>query len=587
MKELAISGYPQGQTPSRRKITDLLYKSRLAVLKSKSSSDNGLLDNFDRISDFPGRDVFHPHDFATDDLISKSEAEAYEVSSTWHESIRSLIGEQALSAKNVDLALLGVAIEAELFRLFKEFIVAVAVAEKAIEKLDPVSVRFFNEDTGSVASLPDGLQVSGTHFDFMAGGIEKAVDIARMLREFRGWKLEPKEKEATVGKEYLFFSDMESQARALAPVILSLGLDNSAVIDPSPGGRRAYSESQIPVLVPKRKKIPLIKLKNDPALKAMENGLLSLAGDEKYRIFRSAWARRQVLLLLSQAAAWDEFWRDILASCENRVSIVSVAIWPAFRTFLSRSRSVGRKTAILMHGNIPAYRYYYSKPQPDIYCVYGEVYRGNLVRCGMKPDTVEVTGSTSLSGVRDAASVIESGEKAYTEKRPRVVFLQSPPGSEMSWLEYQKAVHLFMEAVSARPEWDFMVKLHPHPSNTGDEFREMIGRYGVNNLDIVKELNVRECLAGAGASVAIYSTTILDSLDMGIPVVVINPRRGAPLMPFGEMGLAGEARDIAELLGNLDEAISGGASADFDDAAKTAFVRRTGSEAVKAVTRLL
>lgn len=580
MKTLIVTSYPQSQTAFRRRVTAWLKRGERRWLADAARDGAFLLDLTGRHASYPAAQSLNPLDY-TDPLLSgDAEAAALRVARKWAQALLeaapSGLGDESRFRR------LAFAIEAELFRVLKEFLVAVRLTEKVVAACRPQSVVCLDPamaELFSGASAPGAAGVAGRS---LAG----ATEFLRMAREVRGWDIPEARLAGVAGRECISFSDMASHARVLAPVIKAFGPERCALFATDAPGRSIYAGQGLSPLLPTR----TLRHGRAPAeLRVLHDIHQRLAHlpqvdtDPDFALLGSEWVRSQIVLLLLHAGAWEGFWQRVLDRVSPRLVLLSGAIWPSYRLLAENGRERGARTALVMHGNIPAYAPYYAQPQPDVYALFGDVYRENLERCGLSPERLVVTGCPSPAA---AAPSCDARVKAGDGESPTVLFLQSPPGSELNWLDYREGVELFVRAAHARPQWRFLVKLHPHPSNNGDEIRQTLHAYGVKNVELVKDLPLVECLQRATVAVAVYSTTVLDAVSLGVPVLILRQANRKPLMPFGARGLANEVCGLSQLLAGLEAAIGQGRQP-VSREALMAFCVESGENATAAVVALL
>ncbi len=555
MSELIVTSYPQSQTELRRRFQRLMSGGEQAVFRSILRFRGNWLDLLGEGEPGFGGQRIDPLEYTEGKTLETAETSAYGVAKNWLQDVLKISSDFGWSQDRIER--FSTAIEAEWFRVLKEFLIAVLVTEKVIEKRSPKRVVFLDSALASVVNVDSQIQIRSRGLGAFHRLADGSLECLRVLKETRPWFVPDSAIEKMAGRRLLTFSDMASHARVLAPLIDRIGREQSAALCSDDAGEWQYRNFNLDILKMERERKPFLDKSEFAKLATLFKILGSsefIEKHEDYRVFRSSWARMQVLLLLVQAMGWERFWTRVLDRIQPESVLVSVAIWPAYRILLDCASQRGMKTAIAMHGNIPEYPPYYSKPEPDIYTVFGETYRRNLTHCGLSENNIVVTG---VPLAETGNLLVESRKRSSNSEVPTVVFLQSPPGSELNWLDYRRMVEMFVQVATLQPDWRFVVKLHPHPSNDGHEFSNTAKRLGARNLDIVKHIPISQCLENASAAVAVFSTTIFDSLIQGVPVIVLRPQGRKPLMPFGEMGLAKEVETMEELLNSLTDTVQG------------------------------
>ena len=577
MKNLIVSTYPKNQSTLRQRLVQKFATAEKAYLKSAARAGHGLLDLTGKYANYPESLRFLPLEFSDSTLSRKAETAASEIAEHWLEDVSDL-GE-ILPWPEARRNRLFRAIESELFRVLLEFVLSVLVTRNAIETLSPERITFLDPAMAAVFEGDYGDRVKIAWPGRLFQSLDFTVECLRLIRESQAWAFPRSTFETSEKTEFLFFSDSISHARVLAPVARALGVENCAVVATDLPSVELYESQGISPVVPTRRPSGDGWTGEAKALLDLTKALADerfLARRDNYRVFRSAHVRMQVVLLLLQGIAFEKLWEAVLHRTQPRAAIVSIAVWPSYRLLLDLARERGLKTAVVMHGNIPEYPPYYAYPKPDLYCLFGDVYRNNLLKCGQNSESLVNAGCLVPESVETPEP-----ERAAVDGNapPKIVFLHSVAVCEINWLSYWKSIETFVHVAAKRPEWRFVVKLHPSATKEESEFLEYIRRYRTENVEFVQFVPVRECLKDASVAVSTFSTTVLDSLALGVPVVILRPEGDRSLMPFCDMGLAEEATDAFTLEEKLSTAI-GNRSRTSIETAMAGFCSCRGDEAL-------
>ncbi len=563
MQNLLVTGYPRGQTYFRRRVSDLTTR----WLTRRSTADRTIDLGIGGLASGDS-ELF---DALPDDTVLRAENEAFIAASTWYIRNGQDITETSIGS-------LGKAIEAELFRILKEFAIALRVGETIIKTFVPSRCIFI--DTAMADILKDSTGACRVESAFSYQSLDTAADWLRLARDVRPWTVSPSDVERLQHGRVLFFSDNPSHARTLAPLASAMVTESPLVIDPNPTSQTVYARHNLNPIVPERKiRASLLTNISASTWQKWHAHLISCAGHQELHLLKPAWVRRQIGLLLMRSSAWLPLWNKALPEVSG-LSVTALGIWPRFRLFLSASKNRGRKTAIAMHGNIPDYKAYYGKPAPDVYGVYGDLFKQHLSSAGVPETAIHIIGRP------DNPAQPKTTSSKHKTSTPHVLFLQQTFGSELSWFEYAMAVHAFCQVARQRPTWHFTVKLHPFPQNDGAEFRQCIEIMGLRNLDIVKDRSIPQCLAESDVAVALFSTTILDALQAQVPVVTMNFSGRSDLMPFAEFGLAKRVTHPDDLISGVESAISDPVP-EWPSSLTRRFVEKEGRSAMEASLTML
>lgn len=156
-------------------------------------------------------------------------------------------------------------------------------------------------------------------------------------------------------------------------------------------------------------------------------------------------------------------------------------------------------------------------PLPDKTLVFGENQKRFLVEKGCYPESkIEVTGSQRWD-------VLASADKLYNKQRiyktlkigegKKIVVFTSQPVSNEENLKILKAL---LKTFEKFPELTLVIKIHP-VENTG--FYRKIAK---DRAIVVKNIDLYELLYASELMITYYSTTGLEAMILGRPVIVIN-----------------------------------------------------------------
>jgi hypothetical protein len=95
---------------------------------------------------------------------------------------------------------------------------------------------------------------------------------------------------------------------------------------------------------------------------------------------------------------------------------------------------------------------------------------------------------------------------------------------------YPEALRFFLRAISRVKRKDVRFLIKPHPVENPERFKKMIR--GIERTEIFAG-TMNECLSETDVMITFWSTTIYDSINSGIPTIIINPSDEVPLgVPF-------------------------------------------------------
>jgi hypothetical protein len=196
----------------------------------------------------------------------------------------------------------------------------------------------------------------------------------------------------------------------------------------------------------------------------------------------------------------------------------------------------------------------------DRVCVWGEPSGRALAKCGLPEEKIVVTGAVRYEPVF-ARNRVEK-----TAGKPCILVATSGSGDSVSLEQHRAFIATLHRAALEAPELHWMVKLH---KKDAVELYEREGRSGA--LELVKSpasddgSAIFGMLAHAQALVTVASTSALDAMAMGVPVITVDVwggrerlgveflERPCTLRVSGASDLAAAARRAAER--RFDEAV--------------------------------
>jgi UDP-N-acetylglucosamine:LPS N-acetylglucosamine transferase len=233
------------------------------------------------------------------------------------------------------------------------------------------------------------------------------------------------------------------------------------------------------------------------------------------------------------------------------------------------ARRRGIRTVCCQHGLIPALDY--RSPWYDEYLVFNE-YTAKVIRPMVgEAARIRVVGSPALDGL---AGWAPESTGARGEKPVVLIATQpnDPAGSEAKD-DWWFAV---MARACAAAGAEAQVKLHPQQSaeREGEMYRRALEKAGCSGTIVAHgTADLRDLIATCDVFVSQFSTTILDALAIGKPVVFVELREGPPFYPFDDFGAAIRVTRAEEAEEALRRAMSEEGRAEMQ-AARAAFAVR-------------
>ena len=269
--------------------------------------------------------------------------------------------------------------------------------------------------------------------------------------------------------------------------------------------------------------------------------------------------------LRSAVASVAKWSRNVAATAavidsvgDVRAVLVHEEFYPKGMLTIAAARQLGLPTVGVQHGSIgPQHTVYMPPPGqlsgapiPDWFAAYGESAAQILCEQGAFPrDRVLTVGAPRfdhlVSDSLDRATARR--ELGWSPDTP--VVLLTTETFALSGPVYRAVINI----ARGRPNWKFVVKLHPHDRQP-DAYQQLLTSAGVANVELCRD-RLRERLSGCDVLVTGYSTTALEGLLTGRSVVCADFTSTPPRYPFTESGVAHSARAAEELQAAIDSAL--------------------------------
>ncbi len=187
----------------------------------------------------------------------------------------------------------------------------------------------------------------------------------------------------------------------------------------------------------------------------------------------------------------------------------------------------------------------------DVICVYGPSTRDALIRRGVPAGSIAVTGQPRYD------TLARSPADARPRDHGQIVLVTTQPFSRYGLATLEQETQTFAAMIDAaltdggRP---VVVKLHP---DTDDASRgELTHRYS-QRVDFQQHEPIEALYRRAAALVTLSSTTALEAMLYGVPVVVVDAPGFPSTLPYAESGAVATAGSTAGIGAALREAIEG------------------------------
>ncbi len=205
----------------------------------------------------------------------------------------------------------------------------------------------------------------------------------------------------------------------------------------------------------------------------------------------------------------------LLNDYQPRVLVVGNPYTMEGRAAALLAQSAGVRTSSIEHGSIFAHDPYWERCLVDQVLVWGEPSARALISSGVRPGSVRVVGAPRLDAFVHARGT----------RPPAVLVASSGGGDQVSHTEHAKFVDTVYSAASSTQDISWVVKLHP--KDDPGIYAAAAARHPRAQVSVVRGERARagteifEFLARAGVLVTVVSTTALDAMAVGVPVIAV------------------------------------------------------------------
>jgi hypothetical protein len=232
---------------------------------------------------------------------------------------------------------------------------------------------------------------------------------------------------------------------------------------------------------------------------------------------------------------------------------------PMARAVVALARQHGATTWVVQHG-APCGRFGFAPLAADRILVWGRSSARQLIRWGVSPQRIHVTGSPwhdrlhqALAPARArAAARSQAGRRAHG---PQILLLTTvPPRDErpdmvthrLTRHTYAEMIRAAFGAVARLAGARLIVRLHPRAPND-PVVQSMLARFPSVRGRVVRRGSLVNWLGGNDCVLSCLSSAGVDATLAGAPVIQLLPQGSGDVLPHAEWGMAGTARTEAEL----------------------------------------
>ena len=243
---------------------------------------------------------------------------------------------------------------------------------------------------------------------------------------------------------------------------------------------------------------------------------------------------------------YSEITKEVIHTEKPDVVVTIDDRSPFGKTVNVVSKSLGVPTLIVQHG-IVADHPIYGPICSDKYAVFGHAFKDALVKRGVNPDDIVVTGQPRFDVlVNTKYDKNWIYEKLGINKENGLIVFAS---TDLSDYERELTVHELCTAMQQFPDKQLVIK--PHPSDDGAMFVELLRKF--NSDAIVVHEHLYELLSACDLLITTWSTVGLEAMILDKPIIVINLMNRPDMTSYVEKGAAIEVNISNTLSGFIKQ----------------------------------
>jgi UDP-N-acetylglucosamine:LPS N-acetylglucosamine transferase len=215
-------------------------------------------------------------------------------------------------------------------------------------------------------------------------------------------------------------------------------------------------------------------------------------------------------------------------------------------------KNLGVRTLIVQHGTPNKYSLHAFAPfEADCFAAWGDFTKEFLVKNGVEPERIVVTGGPIFD---KTVSLKPDKEKIYTElgigpeSKKIIVFTTQGPGAGFrpSAEEIESGTIETIKAASQYP--DVLLLFQVHPQQTVEDIQKVAEKAGHSSARVIKYHDTESLMAVSDGVITFFSTTAIDALVLGKPLLLVNLTDDRDFHPFAPMDAAFGAYTKEEII---------------------------------------
>ncbi len=158
----------------------------------------------------------------------------------------------------------------------------------------------------------------------------------------------------------------------------------------------------------------------------------------------------------------------------------------------------------------------------DRTAVWGQATKDLLIKFGVKPEKISITGSAEFDEYIKGQKINEGIFKELGIENKRFFLLATQPFDETAFSnkERMEIINALISLMREFPDKYLVISLHPREKE--DLARKLVKQSNVTNIKIAKSGNIRSFLEKCDLIMTIRSTTALEAMILNKPLVILN-----------------------------------------------------------------
>ena len=252
---------------------------------------------------------------------------------------------------------------------------------------------------------------------------------------------------------------------------------------------------------------------------------------------------------LPQVAFLESYFDKVIKNCKPEYIIVGNDITFEGRTLSRVSERYPVKRGMIQHGSVNRANQLYERILAQHFFVYGRKVAEELKYIGKSIDSVIVSGWPMQHEIREKVETYK--EKYASKKKHEVLITLSGVGHSTSLNNHQLIIESLAK-LQAELDINYCVKLHPKDHQRHfDKFDSNKTRFLSHNEMIDQKKDIYELICSSRCVVTGSSSSALDALMTGTPVITVDMMGEYNEIDFIKDGLTLHATDYNQLRGHM------------------------------------